>query len=107
MLTIVTGAPGSGKTTYVQRHAKPGDIIIDFDLMAEAFGSPVGHGHNASITDVTIAAWHAAVNQAVHCHRLGSRVWIVDMRPPKTRRQMYHIAGANILEIASGTRQAT
>jgi predicted kinase len=31
MLTVVTGPPCAGKTTYVRNNAKPGDIIIDFD----------------------------------------------------------------------------
>lgn len=35
MITLVTGAPASGKTTYVHRHAKPGDVIIDMDNFRE------------------------------------------------------------------------
>lgn len=102
MLTVVTGPPGSGKTTYVQSHAKPGDIVIDFDLMAEAMGSPVGHGHSPAIVRVTLGAWRVAVDEAIYCHRIGACAWIVDTYPPKARRQKYHIAGAKILEIRRG-----
>lgn len=31
---VVTGKPGSGKTTYVQRHRKPGDLVWDWDHVA-------------------------------------------------------------------------
>lgn len=30
-LTILCGPPASGKTTYVQAHAQPGDMVIDLD----------------------------------------------------------------------------
>lgn len=35
MITLVTGAPASGKTTYVRYHSKPGDVIIDLDKIKE------------------------------------------------------------------------
>lgn len=41
-LTIVFGPPASGKTTYVERNAKPGDVILDLDLIAsELSGAPI------------------------------------------------------------------
>ena len=43
-LTIVCGPPVSGKTTYVQQHAAPGDLIIDIDtIVAQLSGGPL-HG---------------------------------------------------------------
>lgn len=33
---IVSGAPGSGKTTYVKKHKKPQDIVIDIDYICAA-----------------------------------------------------------------------
>ena len=37
-LTIVAGAPASGKTAFVKQNAKPGDVIIDSDLEARRLG---------------------------------------------------------------------
>tara|TARA_R100000808_G_C2126091_1_gene136336 strand:+ start:703 stop:1371 length:669 start_codon:yes stop_codon:yes gene_type:complete len=33
-ITIVCGDPGSGKTTHVERYAKPGSIVFDYDKLA-------------------------------------------------------------------------
>lgn len=33
MIRLITGPPASGKSTYVRDHAKPGDAIIDLDLL--------------------------------------------------------------------------
>lgn len=35
-ITIVYGAPCSGKTTYVQKHAKKGELIWDWDAVEQA-----------------------------------------------------------------------
>ena len=41
-LTIVFGAPGSGKSTYVQENAEHTDTVIDMDLIrAELAGMPI------------------------------------------------------------------
>lgn len=41
-LTIVCGPPGSGRTTYVAEHARPGDDVIDLDVIkAEVAGMPI------------------------------------------------------------------
>jgi 5-methylcytosine-specific restriction protein A len=41
-LTIVCGAPGSGKSTYVEKHKQAGEITIDIDaIVAELAGTKV------------------------------------------------------------------
>ena len=35
---MVCGPPAAGKTTYVRKHAAPGDIVIDLDLIAREYG---------------------------------------------------------------------
>lgn len=43
-LYVITGPPAGGKSTWVQRHAKPGDLVIDLDAIASAL-TPGGDGH--------------------------------------------------------------
>ena len=37
---LIAGPPAAGKSTYVQEHAKPGDVVLDYDEIARELGSP-------------------------------------------------------------------
>jgi hypothetical protein len=99
MLTVITGPPCSGKTTYARQHAKPGDVIIDFDTLAQAVGSPVTHGHDDPIWKVAIEARDAAITAAVAQHHTGARAWIIDSKPTPAKRAWYKTAGARIVHL--------
>lgn len=101
MLTVVTGPPCSGKTTYVRTNAQLGDIVIDFDNLAEAFGSPTRHGHSPAIQQVTIAARRAAIETAVRWHTKGAVVWIVDCNISPRRAQLYSDVNAKIVTLGA------
>lgn len=93
MLYVVTGPPCSGKSTHVREHAQPGDIIIDFDLIAQALGSPKPHEHPGHIRHVTIAARKAAIAAALTVtHR--ATVWIVATTISPRDLDTYRQAGA-------------
>jgi len=100
-LTVITGPPCSGKTTYARQHAKPGDIIIDFDQIAQALGSPVTHGHDRPIWKVTIEARAAAIKAAVRQHQQGATAWIIDSQPTTQTRHAYQQAGARIIDLTA------
>lgn len=100
MLTVITGPPCSGKTTYARQHAVPGDVVIDFDDLAQALGSTSTHDHDPLLREITAGAWAAAVNRAVrNHHRL--RVWVIDSNPLPARRKEYDQAGARYVELAA------
>ena len=96
MITVVTGPPCSGKTTYVRTHAKPGDIVIDFDTMAQAFGSTAPHDHSAAVRHVTIQARRTAIAASITVHQQ-TAVWIVDCNISPERMRAYRRAGAKIV----------
>lgn len=98
MLTVVTGPPCSGKSTYVRQHARPGHVIIDFDQLAQALGSPVTHGHDDPVWKVTIEARDAAITAAVRL-RGKAHVWVVDSRPSQAKRDWYARQGARFVDM--------
>ena len=101
MLTVITGAPCAGKSTYAQQHAMPGDIIIDYDLIAQALGSPATHGHEPHTVEVAAAAWSAAIDRALKEHARGCRAWIIDTAPIAYRRRRYTETGARIVHLTA------
>jgi len=48
-VTLIVGPPCGGKTTFAQELARPGDLVIDRDLIARRLGSPRGHMHDPRI----------------------------------------------------------
>src|SRR5690554_6806344 len=61
MITLVVGPPTGGKSTWVRDHAQPGDVIVDFDTIAQTLGSPVTHDHPDHIVAITLEAHQAAL----------------------------------------------
>jgi hypothetical protein len=74
-VTIVCGPPCSGKTTWVRQQAKPGDLIVDYDDIAQRLGSPRSHDHHPRYhkrVEATIARAIEGVRQGRH-----ERAWII------------------------------
>lgn len=95
---MVTGPPCSGKSTYVREHARPGHIVIDFDLIAQALGSPTPHDHPDPVRRAAMAARRAAIAEAIAVHHR-TTVWIVQTRIPARDLDRYTQAGAHIVTL--------
>lgn len=100
MLTVVTGPPCSGKTTYVAMHGLPGDIIIDFDDLAVALGAErYLWAEHDPIWHVILAARNAAITAAIERCQHGARAWIIDTVIPDWRKARYAAARARIIRL--------
>ncbi|MEU0174083.1 hypothetical protein ABZ178_12105 [Streptomyces massasporeus] len=66
MLYVITGPPAAGKSSWIDAHAKPEDVVIDLDRITVALTGP-GAPH-----------WNHAPLQ----HRVAQRA----DTPPSTRR---------------------
>lgn len=82
-VTLVCGPPCSGKSTYVRRHAKPADLVICHDLLAQAAGSKRQHNHELHYGQAAKLAYAQAV-ASIPQH--DGDVWVIRCAPEATRR---------------------
>ena len=82
-ITLIVGPPGAGKTTYVKTHAKPGDLIVDYDKIADALGGDMKleTHRNEELHQVTMAARNAILRQLRQGKAKVARAWIISANP--------------------------
>ena len=96
MLTVVTGAPCAGKTTYVALHAAPGDLVVDLDRIADVLTAKSSLAREASF-----AARAAAIEVALLAEKDGD-AWVIHTRPSDAQRDRYKAFGAEIVLLDPG-----
>ena len=102
-LYLVIGPPASGKTTWVQQHAKHGDITIDYDTIASVL-TPTGgdiHEQPDQVKAVTKAARQAAIDAALRLASL-TDVYIIHAMPSERLLADYRRRGAQIITVDPG-----
>ncbi len=99
MLTVITGPPCSGKSTLARKRHRPGGILIDFDALAQALGSPRPHDHPDPVRWVAIHARRAAIEQAIEQHRRGARVIVIQSTLSRADLIRYRAAEAEIVTL--------
>ena len=100
MITVISGPPCAGKTTHAMASAKDGDVIIDFDALATAFGSPGHRNPPPAIRHTTHAARDAAI--ATVLDGIESDAWIIHTQPNSEQLQRYSDAGAVVQMVDPG-----
>jgi len=103
MLRVLVGPPASGKTTHALTHAREGDIIIDYDRLAQALTTPGAptHQHPNHLNAVTRAARNAAIDTAIR-QAATVDVWLIHSNPGPDRLRHYEQHGAEIIVIDPG-----
>lgn len=116
MITVVCGPPAAGKTTYVRKHAEPGDLIVDWDdLLAVLSGAPVyvRHDHlrlyanvaRKAVERVLLKRHRAERSAAVAVHGDVPNAWIIRSAPSRAERDEYRITmDANIVILETPER---
>lgn len=95
MIHIVSGPPCAGKSTYVREHKQPGDVVIDYGLLAEAIGDDhwdVKHPH--VVHDMRRAAIDRILEDADEID-----AWIIDTDPTSASRSRYAAASADMVAL--------
>lgn len=84
-VTLVYGPPCGGKSTYVYRNARQGDLILDVDALAREAGSPVKHLHaDRHFREATIRFWELVDEVAGDPN---AHAWIIRCAPTLWERR--------------------
>jgi hypothetical protein len=67
VLIVVTGPPAAGKSSWIDAHAKPSDIVIDLDRITLALTGPGAPNWNQHPLHLRVAhrARYAAIDEAL------------------------------------------
>jgi hypothetical protein len=106
LITVVTGPPCGGKSTYIRERAAGDDIVVDMDRLALALSvegvQPFEYG--LRVREVARAARYGAVKKALAVAQ-GERylgLWIIDTDPSNDMRSLYRANGAHFVEVNPG-----
>lgn len=97
MIHIITGAPCSGKSTYVEKNSKEGDLIVDFDKIAFSLGSPERHNSLGLIREAAFEARAAVIDTALKTE--DAEAWIIHTIPTEYQLQKYEHYGAEFIHL--------
>lgn len=86
VIHAVIGPPCAGKTTWALEHMQPGDIIVDYDRLADALmpGMPDDTPVPDAVRDLVAGAWQGAYRNAVTLAEPVS-LWLVKVMPGTQR----------------------
>lgn len=101
---MICGPPAGGKSTWVRGHAKPGDVVVDYDLLAGALSGPHqgdSHDHPEPIRSIAFRARTAAIREALR-HVDTADVYIIHSMPKPDWLATYAEHNAQIVTVDPG-----
>lgn len=98
MLTIVTGAPCAGKSTYCAENAN-GSIVVDFDKLALALGAEESHNAQGEIKQAAFTARSSVISEILE---KGYSAFIIHTFPSEEQIAAYENAGAEFVTLDPG-----
>lgn len=106
-LTIISGPPCSGKTTYVNDHAAPNDLIIDLDGILQRLNPAYKHwsgGLDQSLFNKAIRIRNSLLGSL--CQRSRGRAWFIVSAPaPAERRWWKERLGGEVVLLHPGAAE--
>jgi hypothetical protein len=90
-ITLVYGPPAAGKSTHVAKHARPGDLIVDYDAIAASLGARA-YDHGGRIHPAVNAARNAILRGLRQGTTGAERAWITSANPDAPARFPHHAA---------------
>lgn len=99
MIHVIVGPPCAGKSTYVQDHAKAGDVRIDFDSIARSLGADTPHGSTGAVRECAFVARQSAIDHAIE---FNSEAWVIHTSPTDEQSAAYDACGAEVTIVDPG-----
>lgn len=108
MIYIISGAPCSGKSTWIKNNAKPGSIVIDLDRIALALTTEdtSHHNYSDSIRSLAVTVRTTAVATALKFSQ-HLDIHIIDTMPTDKSRAMYQRLNAKWIQLDPGKTVVT
>ncbi|MFF5004674.1 AAA family ATPase [Streptomyces phaeochromogenes] len=103
MLYVITGPPAAGKSSWIDAHAKPTDIVIDLDRITQALTGPGAPSWNQQRIAVKVAlrARYAAIEEACQ-HLDDTDVYLIHTMPQAKAKARYKRLGAKVVVVDPG-----
>jgi AAA domain-containing protein len=105
MLYVVTGPPAAGKSTWVRAHARPGDVVVDYDLIAGALTvagtDGTSYDHRGPVRACAFRARAAVIREAL-CHLDKIDVYIIHAMPSADALARYAEHDAHMVTVDPG-----
>jgi hypothetical protein len=100
-VTLVSGPPGSGKTSYVTAHAHEGDLIVDLDTIWTALSGQPIYDKPTNLFPYVIAARDAVLDLLSNGPN-EVRAWVIATEPEagKRREIQCHIRATSVIVLA-------
>ena len=102
-INVVIGPPCAGKSTWAQKNAGTGDVVVDYDLLAKALGSKKEHDVSGSIRFAALAARAAAINRVLR--GIDDDAYIIHTNPQPESVESYKEAKVKFIYIDPGKEQ--
>ena len=103
MIHVVVGPPCSGKSTYIETNANPGDLIVDFDKIAKALGAVESHNSEGIVKEASFSARDGAIEIALRNPKEES--WIIHTNPSEEQMERYTDVNADIIKLDPGMEE--
>lgn len=84
---LVWGSPCAGKSTYIEDHATPSDLLVDFDRLQQAIGIMPVHHASPRLKANAFALRDSLLDQVARRYGKWEDAWIVTTEPLATNRQ--------------------
>lgn len=100
MIHVIVGPPCAGKSTYLNDHAKAGDLRVDFDQIAKCLGAFKNHDAESIVKTAAFAARDAVINVAMD--NPDAESWIIHTSPTDEQMESYKSVNADVIVLDPG-----